>query len=79
MDNPGTEVFLSCSAKLFDEFFIFGSWDYANQVSKISGCGVERIGELPFNFLRGTCNTYAFPDERIFMCFDVDNPKKCRR
>ena len=39
----------------------------------------EVVGYLPFNFTFGACGTFAFPDERLMLCFPVEHTKKCRR
>ena len=47
---------------------------------KIIGCGLETIGELPFEFIGGSCGTFLFPEERIILCFgDFEIRTKCRR
>ena len=48
-------------------------------IKKIVNCGLKEMGELPFDFHYGTCGTYNFPDERIFLCFGDDAGKKCQR
>ena len=85
----------SCSAVLKGEFYIFDDLhdmaDYsesANTIKKITNCGLELIGVMPFEFYKtASCGTYFFPDERIFMCYgEVDSvlaassgTDKCRR
>ena len=48
-------------------------------IKKIENCGLKKIGELPFDFRFGTCGTFNFPDERIFLCFGDVTRKKCQR
>ena len=82
----------SCSAVLNGEFYIFGdfyshSWlsDHedakkrSRSIKKIINCGLELTDELTFDFIDGTCGTFFFPDERVLLCFDQNNSKKCRR
>ena len=82
----------SCSAVMNGEFYIFGQRynrlldrDHPDvikskrSIKKIVNCGLKSIGELPFEFHYGTCGTYLFPDERIFICFGDDDGKKCQR
>ena len=52
------------------------------KVSKVSDCGLKRIGDLGYDFVHGTCATYNFPTERILLCFSDSNDdylKKCER
>ena len=44
-------------------FFIF-------QVSKIVGCVLEKIGQLPFTLVSGACNTFLNPTPIVLLCFD---------
>ena len=53
--GEGTEVYLSCSVTWRGEFFIFGGWDRMQQVSKLVGCEMKRIGSLGFKHFRGAC------------------------
>ena len=39
----------------------------------------EVVGYLPFNFTFGACGTFAFPDERLMLCFPEQHGKKCWR
>ena len=39
----------------------------------------ERVGVLPFAFAYGACGTYAFPDQKVMLCFADTNGKKCWR
>ena len=51
------------------------------QTSKINGCTLERIGELPIDFYNGACGTYKFSneEERVMFCFPNNGRKKCFR
>ena len=81
----------SCSAVLNGEFYILGDpsnmtdyWRSHNLIKKITNCGMQSLGEMPFDFDRyeASCGTFHFPDERIFICF-TNHPwpdhKTCRR
>ena len=35
-------------------------------MSKVQDCTLKRVGELPFNYRQGGCNTFSFG---IMMCF----------
>lgn len=49
------------------------------KISKVIGCGLKRIGDLSEDFWNGACGTYNFPDQRIMLCFGLDNRNKCQR
>ena len=94
MDDD-TEVYRSCSATLNGELFVFGGYNQKKQVkfihlnciydkkllevSKVNGCGLQRIGDLNYDFDYGTCATYNFPAERILLCFAEAYTQKCER
>ena len=49
------------------------------KISVVSGCELRRLGDLPFDFIRGTCGTFMINDQpTILLCFDSDNRKRCR-
>ena len=77
--GENTEAFASCSAQLNGEFYVMGGRNFSDQISKINGCKLERIGDLPFTFYGGTCATYNIPYESIFMCFGNEGHSDCRR
>ena len=33
---------------------------------------MTRQTDLPFNFDRGSCNTFKLPEEKVLMCFSAD-------
>jgi len=50
------------------------------QISKIVGCSLKRIGELPNEFKEGTCGNFLFAgDERVMFCFPQSDANKCFR
>ena len=92
--GPESSVIYSCSATVNDEFYIFGGSgsfskqvffiDFAEalikiQISKINGCSLDRIGQLPHDFYRGACGTYLFPEPRVMFCFPEMAWGKCFR
>ena len=92
--GENTEVVRSCSAILNGELFVFGGSSKKRQVSlnstpvisifflklsKVVGCGLKRIGDLSYEFYRGACGTFSFPQERIMLCFSISYKKKCER
>ena len=79
--GENTFVYQSCSLTYKNEFFVFGGSDSSrnpNQISKLSGCRLERIGTLGFNHEFGTCTSVA--DTRIYLCFNIGpfDVDKCR-
>ena len=50
------------------------------QISKIVGCELKRIGDLPNPFYLGTCGTFVFDgDERVMFCFPDSGKNTCFR
>lgn len=39
-------------------------------MSKINGCQLDRVGELPFDFYYGACTNFIARSEKILLCFD---------
>ena len=54
-----------------------GNLKHAFKVSEVSGCSLKRIGILPFDFYYGSCNTFAFPNEKVLLCFDLNHSQSC--
>ena len=78
--GANTDVYHSCSASLNGEMFLFGGYDsFTKQISKINGCSLELIGQLPFDFERGACGTILIPEPRIMLCFGRTYKRKCTR
>ena len=50
--------------------------DLGTQISKLTGCGFTRIGNLNFNFPYGGC--FSTPNE-IVLCFSSLETDQCRR
>lgn len=73
--GENTNVFESCSLTWHGEFYVFGgNGDYTNQISKLNGCKLERIGSLEFEFDQGDC---AVINDVVHLCFNYDQPKRC--
>ena len=52
------------------------------KLSKIVGCALQRVGELPYDFYFGACGTFQFNDvsqERALLCFPARAKNKCYR
>ena len=74
-----TEVAYSCAVTVKNEIYVYGGWDYMDQISKVDGCSLRRVGSLPFPLHYGAC-AYG-GDEQVYLCFDVENEtmKTCVR
>ena len=66
------------------EMIIFGGKDeWATQYSRVSGgngCGMESVGQLPFEFNYGTCHEYIQPvssSNVIYLCFPESHKFSC--
>ena len=45
----------------------------------ISECTVKRLGDLPFDFIGGTCGTFIIDNSpTIILCFDLNEQNLCR-
>ena len=75
--GDNTEAYWSCSITWQGDFYIFGGNKEKRQVSKMaaSGCKLERIGDLDFDFNDGGCGNVN--DEHVFLCFNSGQDKKC--
>ena len=73
-----TEVEHSCSITWRGEFYVFGGSTHTTQISKLSGCALERIGTLAFQHSWGACANVN--EESVYLCFNVGSAdsKKCR-
>ena len=51
------------------------------KISKIIDCGLERIGDLPNEFVLGACGTFEFSpgEERVMLCFSSRDKHNCVR
>ena len=95
--NPGftfrseTHVNRGCPAMLNGDMYVFGGRSGGGQfggptspqISKINGCSLDRVDDLPRDFDNGACGTYLFPEERVMLCFSwragssEDNYSQC--
>ena len=77
--DSDVEVDCSCSLTWRGEHFVFGSYYKTNQIAKITGCELKKVGELPFDHVYGGCANMA--DNRVYLCFnnlDRLDLRKCR-
>ena len=71
------EVQQSCSVVFKNKMFIFGGTEKHRQISEVSSkCGIDRIGDLPFDFVRGACT--VIKEDEIMLCFDLKQPDQGR-
>jgi len=51
----------------------------ATQISIVENCGLRRIGDLPFEFNYGACNTFKneIKQEIALLCFHWDDKDAC--
>jgi len=71
----------SCSTILNGELWVFGAGYPGNedrQYSKVHGCELTRMGDLPFDFELGACNNFMFQEvEKLLICFDKRATSTC--
>ena len=56
---------------------IFFSSKMFIKVSRIENCGIKRLGDLPFDYYFGSCNTFLKPIPTVLLCFYYEGPKVC--
>ena len=79
--DPDTSVYQSCSLKFKNQHLIFGGEGiYRRQISRIIGCRLQRVGELPFDLRTGACTT--IDDHLLYLCFNYGgseaDTRRCR-
>ena len=77
MYGDDTEVHYSCSVTYRGKLFIYGGQSEKTQISTLNGCKVERIGSLAFQHYLGACGNVN--DEAVYLCFDSNSRKTCRK
>ena len=70
-------VVFSIKDKWVDWSMYLSVIDNIIKVSQIKNCQMTRIGDLPFDYFRGSCNTFLEPNPRVLLCFCSDDPKVC--
>ena len=66
-----------CSINWQNELFIFGGVNEKRQITRLSGYKLERVSDLLFDLESGACSAMA--NKFIFLCFDTNDAKRCRR
>ena len=62
------EVFRSCSLTWENELYVFGGNSKQTQISKVTSCRLEPIGQLKFNHHLGDCVNVA--GNKVILCFN---------
>ena len=62
-----TEAYKSCSVTWKNQMIVFGGEIERQQISRLDGYELTRIGQLSFDFRRGACT--VFNQKFIFLCF----------
>ena len=78
--GAGTEASHSCSTFFQGRHWMFGGGKEKRQISTVEGCSLMRIGNLPYDFDYGTCNTFTLREsinEEVLMCFDNKDQSGC--
>ena len=61
-----TEVYRSCSISWQNQFFVFGGGNQTQQISKLVGCELSRVGTLDFGHSYGGCANVA--NNQVYLC-----------
>ena len=78
--GAGTEASHSCSTFFQGRHWMFGGGKEKRQISTVEGCSLMRVGNLPYDFDYGTCNTFTLREtinEEVLMCFDTKDQRGC--
>ena len=78
-DISAEAVYQSCGVTFRNEHFIFGGTT-PRQVLQVEGCGLVKVGTIPFDLRYGACTATS---EVIVLCFDFsvvgDEYKSCQQ
>ena len=66
--DDNTEAYNACSIIWKNQFFVFGGLKEKQQISRLSGYKLKRIGQLDFDHVSGACSVMA--NQFIFLCFN---------
>ena len=73
--DENTSVYSSCSMIYKNQLLVYGGTNSyggdKRQISKLSGCRLQRIGTLDYDHDSGACT--GVNDTRIFLCFNMSN------
>ena len=73
-----TEIFYSCSLLFNDKMYVLGGETKRRQISRVTDCGLRRIGNLDFDFNQGACS--LMQSSTLILCFawSTKEGKVCR-
>lgn len=76
--DSDAQVYGSCSLTWQNEVYILGGHNRRTQISKITSCRLEPVGQLPFDHYYGDCLSTA--DNQVYVCFNADSDDlyRCR-
>ena len=57
-----------------DQVYVLGGAQQKRQISRLTGCEIERLGSTQFDFSFGACGVF---DEKVLLCFDHNHPYSC--
>ena len=65
------EVHKSCSLVFKGTMYVFGGAKEHRQIAQVTtqGCGINKLGNLPFDFVQGACT--VIEHKEIMLCFDT--------
>ena len=77
--GEGAKAYRGCGVTFRGEFWYFGGGGQRGsperrQASKVVGCKLTRQFDLSFDFMQGSCNTFADPEPRVLLCFEAKTP-----
>ena len=80
--EPDTGSYLSCSFVLNGIMFIVGGYsnrDFTRQISIVESCRINKVGQLPYDFYDGACNSYTneVGNESALLCFSLHDKYGC--
>ena len=78
--DDSSEAYYSCSVNWKNQLHVFGGSTERQQISRLNGHELKRIGTLPFDHLNGACGVMS--NQFIFLCFnagDQNDWRRCRR
>ena len=63
------KVYHSCAITYQNQFFVYGGQmlkSFSRQIAKVTNKSLKRVGDLPFDFIRGGCSSTT---DKILLCF----------
>lgn len=75
--DSDTEVYDSCSIVWQSRLYLFGGFWEDEQISRLDGYKLKRIGTLAFELENAACT--VMNNKYIFLCFGENEERLCRR